>query len=83
MPTLLTGMKPIARRSVNRRFLAPAAEICRSCLRLPARTVRIRRDRAWLDELPDYLLRDIGIERSEISLAVWFGGRTRRGGPWI
>ncbi|WP_210345617.1 DUF1127 domain-containing protein [Mesorhizobium sp. J8] len=52
-------------------------------MRLPARTVRIRRDRAWLDELPDYLLRDIGIERSEISLAVWFGGRTRRGGPWI
>jgi uncharacterized protein YjiS (DUF1127 family) len=28
---------------------------------------RIRRDEAWLQRQPDYLLRDIGLEREEIS----------------
>jgi uncharacterized protein YjiS (DUF1127 family) len=28
---------------------------------------RVRRDEAWLKRQPDYLLRDIGLERSEIS----------------
>ena len=83
MPTLRMGMKPVAGRSVNGRFFAAAAEICRSCLSLLARIVRMRRDRAWLDELPDYLLRDIGIKRSEISSATWSGGLTGRGGLWI
>ncbi|MBZ9987552.1 DUF1127 domain-containing protein [Mesorhizobium sp. BH1-1-5] len=35
--------------------------------------VRLRRDRVWLDELPDHLLRDIGIKRSEISSVIWHG----------
>ena len=83
MPTLRMGMKPVAGRSPNGRFFAAAAEICRSGPSLLARIVRIRRDRAWLDELPDYLLRDIGIKRSEISSATWSDGRTGRGGLWI
>ena len=83
MPALRMGMKPVAGRSDNRRFFAMAVDICRSGLGLLVRIVRIRRDRAWLDELPDYLLRDIGIKRSEISSATWSGGRTGRGGLWI
>ena len=38
---------------------------------------------ALLDELPDYLLRDIGISRSDISSATRFGGKDVRGGLWI
>ena len=83
MPTLRMGMKPVAGRSVSGRFFALVVDICRSGIGLLARIVRIRRDRAWLDELPDYLLRDIGIKRSEISSVTWSGGRTGRGGLWI
>ncbi|MBZ9813191.1 DUF1127 domain-containing protein [Mesorhizobium sp. CA7] len=82
MPSLRMGMKPVARSSVNGRFFATAVEICRSGLRVLARMVRIRRDRAWLDELPDYLLRDIGIERLEISSVTRYGGKTDRDGMW-
>lgn len=82
MPTLRMGMKPVARPSVNGRFFTTSVEICRSGLRILARIIRIRRDRAWLDELPDYLLRDIGIKRSEISSVTWFGGKTDRDGMW-
>ena len=74
MPTLRMAMKPFDGQPRNGRFSATAVEICRSGLRVIARIVRIRRDRAWLDELPDYLLRDIGIKRSEISSVTWFGG---------
>lgn len=31
---------------------------------------RVRRDEAWLKRQPDYLLRDIGLERSRIAMAV-------------
>ncbi len=31
---------------------------------------RVRRDEAWLRRQPDYLLRDIGLERSEITTIV-------------
>lgn len=82
MPTLRIGMKPVARPSVNERLIATAVEICRSGLRIVARIIRIRRDCAWLDELPDYLLRDIGIKRSEISSVTRFGGKTDRDGMW-
>lgn len=40
-----------------------------------ARAIRIRRDRAHLHELPDHLLRDIGISRSEIDSVTMFGGK--------
>lgn len=42
---------------------------------LLARIVRIRRDRARLDELPDYLLHDIGVGRSEIRWITRYGRR--------
>ncbi|TPJ73337.1 hypothetical protein [Mesorhizobium sp. B2-7-1] len=59
MPTLRMGMKPVAGQPVDGRFFATAVEICRSGPRVLARMVRLRRDRVWLDELPDHLLRDI------------------------
>jgi uncharacterized protein YjiS (DUF1127 family) len=31
---------------------------------------RIRRDEAWLQRQPDHLLRDVGLDRSEISAVV-------------
>ncbi|WP_083354622.1 MULTISPECIES: DUF1127 domain-containing protein [unclassified Mesorhizobium] len=83
MPTLRIEMKPVAGQSADGRFSATAVEICHSGLRFVARMVRIRRDRAWLNELPDYLLRDIGIKRSEISSVTWHGRNTGRGGLWI
>ncbi|CDX14147.1 DUF1127 domain-containing protein [Mesorhizobium sp. WSM4935] len=73
MSTLRMGMKSVAGPSVGGRFFATAVETCRSGLRVLARLVRIRSDRVWLDELPDYLLRDIGIKRSEISSVTWYG----------
>ncbi|MDG4899711.1 MULTISPECIES: DUF1127 domain-containing protein [unclassified Mesorhizobium] len=42
-----------------------------------ARILRNRRGRATLDELPDYLLRDIGIEGAEIRLATRLGRQDR------
>ncbi|CDX50471.1 hypothetical protein MPL3365_120215 [Mesorhizobium plurifarium] len=83
MPTLRMGMKPVAGQSADGRFSATAVEICRSGLRFVARMVRIHRDRAWLDELPDYLLRDIGIKRSEISSVIWHGRNAGHSGLWI
>ncbi len=44
------------------------------------RALKARRDRRHLEALPDYLLGDIGISRSEIGSAVKFG-RSRRTGP--
>lgn len=73
MPILRMEMQPVAGQSVDGRFFATAVEICRSGLRVLARMVRLRRDRVWLDELPDHLLRDIGIKRSEISSVTWYG----------
>ncbi|RWA58762.1 DUF1127 domain-containing protein [Mesorhizobium sp. M4B.F.Ca.ET.190.01.1.1] len=47
-----------------------------------ARIIRIRRDRARLHEFPDHLLRDIGIDRSEIALVTRYGSRDGRGWLW-
>ncbi len=41
------------------------------------RRQRQRRDQAWLQSQPDYLLRDIGISRAEIE-GILRGVRTRR-----
>ncbi|OHV87746.1 hypothetical protein ORS3428_19945 [Mesorhizobium sp. ORS 3428] len=60
------GQELAANRSGFQRFFVAVLEICRSGSGFFARIVRIHRDRATLDELPDYLLRDIGIARSEI-----------------
>ncbi|AZN98813.1 DUF1127 domain-containing protein [Mesorhizobium sp. M9A.F.Ca.ET.002.03.1.2] len=38
------------------------------------RFIRVRRDRQHLYELPDYILRDIGIDRSEINSITLFAG---------
>lgn len=45
--------------------------------------IRLRRDRRVLDGLPDYILRDIGISRSEIESITLYRGRdhTRRSRP--
>ncbi|MER8476050.1 DUF1127 domain-containing protein [Mesorhizobium sp. M1163] len=39
------------------------------------RFIRIQRDRRQLHELPDYVLRDVGITRFEINSITWFAGR--------
>lgn len=44
------------------------------------RRMRVRNDRKALQALPDYLLADIGISRSEIGSATEFG-RIRARGP--
>ncbi|MER9892577.1 DUF1127 domain-containing protein [Mesorhizobium sp. M0119] len=47
------------------------------------RFIRIQQDRRQLYELPDYILRDVGITRFEINSITWFAGRdtsTRSGG---
>ncbi|TGQ56874.1 DUF1127 domain-containing protein [Mesorhizobium sp. M1C.F.Ca.ET.193.01.1.1] len=63
----------ITNRPAPGRLLAASIEAWRSARRTVARTLRIRRDRVWLDELPDHLLRDIGISRVEIWSATRFG----------
>lgn len=75
------GQELVANRSALGRSFAAAVEVCRSATGHLARFIRIRRDRAWLDELPDYLLRDIGVERVEIRLITRLGrkdGRSER-----
>jgi uncharacterized protein YjiS (DUF1127 family) len=53
---------------------APAvAALSSLVLRFVGCHARRRRDEAYLSELPDYILRDIGITRSEIIAS--FGGR--------
>ena len=64
-----------ANRSALTRFFAVVVEICRHGIVSIARIVRIRRDRARLEEFPDHLLRDIGIGRSEIRSITRFGRR--------
>jgi|EndMetStandDraft_8_1072994.scaffolds.fasta_scaffold483081_2 uncharacterized protein YjiS (DUF1127 family) len=71
----LTELKFSADRPIGWRFFVTANEKCRAGLNAVARIVRVRRDRALLDELPDHLLRDIGISRLEIRLATSFGRR--------
>ncbi|RWA66810.1 MAG: DUF1127 domain-containing protein [Mesorhizobium sp.] len=71
------GQELVANRSVLGHFFAIAIDICRVGGSFLARIIRIRRDRAWLDELPDHLLRDIGIERAEIRSSTRLG---RKGG---
>ncbi|MEX0406800.1 DUF1127 domain-containing protein [Aquibium sp. LZ166] len=43
--------------------------------RMVQRCVRLHNDRAHLNELPDHMLRDIGITRSEIMSITSFHGR--------
>lgn len=49
--------------------------VARGAARRMSRRMRVWRDRRALHELPDYLLHDIGISRSEIDYAVENGRR--------
>ncbi|TIR25074.1 MAG: DUF1127 domain-containing protein [Mesorhizobium sp.] len=71
----ILGQELITDRTVFRRLFAAAVETCRSGIVFVVRIVRIRRDRARLDELPDYLLHDIGVGRSEIRWITRYGRR--------
>ncbi|MDX8510822.1 DUF1127 domain-containing protein [Mesorhizobium captivum] len=75
----ILGQEFVANRSALGRSFATAIEICRSGISPLARIVRIRRDRARLDELPDYLLRDIGIGRAEIRAVTRLGRKEGHG----
>lgn len=83
MPSLRTGLEFIVDRPIGWRFVVTAMAVCRSGQRAFARILRIRRDRVWLDELPDDLLRDIGIDRSEIPSITRLGSKSARGGLWV
>ncbi|RWB52201.1 MAG: DUF1127 domain-containing protein [Mesorhizobium sp.] len=78
MTMTIFGQDLVANRSALGCSFATAVEICRSGIGPLARIIRIRRDRAWLDELPDYLLRDIGVERMEIRLITRLGRKVGR-----
>ncbi|TGQ06603.1 MULTISPECIES: DUF1127 domain-containing protein [unclassified Mesorhizobium] len=69
------GQELVADRSALSRFFAAVVAISRATGHALARIVRIRRDRARLDELPDYLLHDIGVGRSEIRWITKYGRR--------
>lgn len=69
------GRELVADRTALSRSFAAAVAISRATGHALARIVRIRRDRARLDELPDYLLHDIGVGRSEIRSITRFGRR--------
>lgn len=83
MSVLRTGPEFIVDQPTTGRFFAMAIAICRRGLRALARIFRIRRDRAWLEDLPDYLLRDIGIDRSEISSVIRYASKDGRDRLWI
>jgi uncharacterized protein YjiS (DUF1127 family) len=80
MPSLSTGPEFIVARAIGRGIFIMGID---RCLRAFARILRLSKDRAWLEDLPDYLLRDIGIDRSEISSVVRFGSKDGRGRLWI
>ena len=80
MPSPRTGLELIVARPIGRGIFITVID---RFLHAFARIIRIRKDRALLDEMPDYLLRDIGISRSDISSATRFGGQDLCGGLWI
>jgi uncharacterized protein YjiS (DUF1127 family) len=63
------------RSPTDGRFSAAILDMCLACPRALARIMRTRRERAHLHELPDHLLRDIGIDRSEIASIIRFGNK--------
>ncbi len=83
MPILRRGPEFVIDQPATGRFFAVAIAIHRAGLRALARIIRIRRDRAWLEDMPDYLLRDIGIDRSEILSVIRSGSEDGRGRLWI
>ena len=83
MPILRRGPEFVIDQPATGRFFAVAIAIYRAGLRALARIIRIRRDRAWLEDMPDYLLRDIGIDRSEILSVIRSGSEDGRGRLWI
>lgn len=64
-------------------FAGSASRFARAIYDYAERSHRRRRDRAIMLEMPDYLLKDIGISRSDIESVVMFGEsdltRRRRG----
>jgi len=71
--SIRTRLESAAELSATERFRAAAVEICRFGRNALVHVIRVRRDRAWLADLPDYLLRDIGITRSQISSVTRLG----------
>jgi uncharacterized protein YjiS (DUF1127 family) len=67
----MTQMTAAARKSMrmNATIVQPLGLLARLIARWQSRR-RLRRDRAWLQSQPDYMLRDIGIGRGEIEAII-------------
>jgi uncharacterized protein YjiS (DUF1127 family) len=68
-----------ARTTSHLRAIAHRPGLLRRWVLRWLRNHRLRRDEAFLLSQPDYMLRDIGIGRSEIEAAVRDESRWRRG----
>jgi uncharacterized protein YjiS (DUF1127 family) len=79
----MTMMENTFARASQSGFAASAAKVAHAMYYQAERAWRRRRDRRHIYEMPDYLLKDIGISRSEIDSVVMFGEtdmtRRRRG----
>lgn len=79
----MTMMENSFAHATESRFAASASKFARAMYDYAEHAYRRRRDRAIVYEMPDYLLKDIGISRSEIDSVVMFGEtdltRRRRG----
>ena len=60
--------------------LSSTLALARTVYSASIRAYRIRRDRRILQSMPDYLLHDLGISRSEIDTVTEFG--RSRGSTW-
>lgn len=65
---------------VQKRIASPFRRFALAMLARMARCWRARRDRRHLEAMPDFMLRDIGISRSDIDYVAAHGD-TRRTAP--
>ncbi|PTE08478.1 DUF1127 domain-containing protein [Mesorhizobium helmanticense] len=65
---------------VQKRIASPFLRLALAMLARMARGWRSRRDRRHLEAMPDFMLRDIGISRSDIDYVAAHGD-TRRTAP--
>jgi uncharacterized protein YjiS (DUF1127 family) len=70
---MITATIPPGRFGSPADFWRTLSEMAESAFRSAMRRMEIRRNRRQLRSLPDYLLRDLGIHRSEIDRVIQYG----------